>query len=220
MNAHVLIPAALLVAGAALQAEPPRIKIEGLPGELEWKNAPVSAKVENGALTIVAGKNTDWYINPLDGKVTANGPILLFRPGAEFLFTAKLTVPHKNKWDAGALWVWVDDKTWAKFAFELSAYQEPIVVSVVTRGVSDDCNSDKIEGGSVWFRIARVADAIAFYASRDGRAWKLVRAFTFGPVKDLKVGFSAQSPDGDMGTATFSGIQYAPRRVVDVFRGE
>lgn len=220
MNPMILVPAGLLLAGAALGGAPPRIRLKAIPGDLEWKNAPVSAKVEGETLTIVAGKETDWYISPLDGETRASGPLLLFRPAAEFVLTAKVTAAIPGQWEAGALWVYVNDTTWAKFALERSVYNEPIIVTVVTRGISDDCNSWKVEGGSVYFRIARIGDTIALYASPDGRAWKLVRGFTFGPVKDLKAGFAAQSPTGESGTATFSEIQYEPRKIADVFRGE
>ena len=93
-----------------------------------------------------------------------------------------------------------------------------MVVSVVTRGVSDDCNSHTIEGGEAWLRVARVDGAFAFHASADGRHWQLVRHFAL-TAGDVQVGFEAQSPTGSGCTATFSGFAYARRRLADLRDG-
>jgi hypothetical protein len=57
------------------------------------------------------------------------------------------------------------------------------------------------------------------YASPDGLSWKLVRVFALGAAPQLRVGFEAQSPVGESGTATFSEIRYEARRIDDVFAG-
>lgn len=216
-----LIILLLMLAGALLCAvEPADVRIQGLPVPLQWKNPPVSFDARDNGLAIVAGPSTDWYISPVDGKTAANAPILLFQPADDFVLTAKVTVEFQSKWDAGVLMVYVDDTTWAKLALEMSVYNQPTVVTVVTRGVSDDCNSTSLSGNSVWFRIARTGRAIGFYASPDGTAWKMVRAFTFGPAATLRAGFGAQSPVGAKGTATFSEITYSPRKIKDIFIGE
>ncbi len=196
------------------------ISIPGIPGTLEWRNQPVSWSAGENGLRIEAGAKTDWYISPLDGKKSANAPLLLFQPAPEFILTARVKVDFRNQWDAGFLMVWADDTTWAKFALEKSAYQEPTIVTVVTRGVSDDCNSVRVAGDSVYLRVARTGPAIIFYASEDGRTWRMVRAFTLGKAENLRVGFAAQSPLGERGTASFSEIVYAPRKVADVFAGQ
>ena len=55
-------------------------------------------------------------------------------------------------YDAGVLTLRRRDDLWAKLCFERSPQGEPMVVSVVTRGVSDDCNSFVVDGRSVWLR--------------------------------------------------------------------
>jgi regulation of enolase protein 1 (concanavalin A-like superfamily) len=211
----------LILMGSTLYAsEPDGLHIKALPGALEWKNSPAGYELRDNGLTITAGSSTDWYISPLDGKVSASAPVLLFQPADDFVLTAKLTVEFQTKWDAGALMVYVNDSTWAKFAFEMSVYGQPTVVTVVTRGVSDDCNSESLTGNSIWYRIAKTGQTIVFYSSPDGASWKLVRAFTLGLAPGLRVGFSAQSPAGKKGSAIFSDITYNPRTIKDVFTGE
>ena len=209
------------VAACVLQATERNIlSLDDLPGIAEWKNSPVHWNIEDGRLTIVAGPSTDWYVSPLDGKATNNAPLLLFQAGPEFVLTAKVTVEFGAKWDAGMLMVYASDTNWAKFALEKSVWGEPTIVTVVTRGVSDDCNSSPVTGNSIWYRIARVGPAFAFYASPDGHSWKMIRAFTLGSAPDVRAGFGSQSPVGQRGTATFSEIRYSARRIGDIFKGE
>jgi regulation of enolase protein 1 (concanavalin A-like superfamily) len=93
-----------------------------------------------------------------------------------------------------------------------------MIVSVVTRGVSDDCNSQAVEGNEAWLRIARRDSALAFHASREGERWELVRSFAL-PARDLDVGFSAQSPTGGGCTASFRELAYTNRRLADLRDG-
>lgn len=209
------------LASCVLQAnDRPILSLADLPGVSEWKNAAVRSKMEEGRLTIVAGPSTDWYISPVDGKSSGNAPLLLFRPAKDFVLTAKLNVEFGTKWDAGMLMVYADDRNWAKFALEMSVDGEPTIVTVVTREVSDDCNSSSIRGGAFWYRIAKIGPAFAFYASPDGHSWKMIRAFTLGGSDGVRVGFGAQSPVGQSGSATFSEIAYSARTIRDIFKGE
>jgi uncharacterized protein len=195
--------------------------VEKLPEPQEWKNTPAAWKVESQRLTISAGKSTDWYISPVDGARTANAPVLLFKPARDFVLTARVTAELTTKWNAGTLMVYVDDANWAKFALETSIYKEPTIVTVVTRGVSDDCNSVVVNGTSTWLRVVKLGNAIGFFHSNDGHAWKLVRAFTLGDdAPGLRVGFGSQSPVGDGATSVFSDVSYRPESVKDFLAGE
>jgi hypothetical protein len=196
------------------------IQVPGIGAPFEWMNTPAGWQSTATELTIESGAETDWYISPVDGGVHANAPLLLFRPTGDFVLTARVTLDIRAQWDAGCLMVYADDSTWAKFALEISAYQEPTIVTVVTRGVSDDCNSTPIAGNSAHLRVARIGAAIIFYAALDGRTWKLVRAFTLGMPADLRVGFGSQSPIGQGGSAKFSAIAFERRTVSDIFRAE
>ncbi len=83
-----------------------------------------------------------------------------------------------------------------------------MVVSVVTREFSDDCNSIIVEGNTVFLRAAVTPRTIAFHYSHDGKFWHFVRYFTLGASHRLAVGFSSQSPTGAKCTANFSDIVY------------
>jgi uncharacterized protein len=215
-----LLAGAIACSGNARQDATASLAMKGIPGQLRWKNSPESWNTDEKGLTIVAGKNTDWFISPLDRKATINGPILLFEPAADFILSAHVRVDFREQWDAGFLMIYVNDRTWAKLAIEMSAYQEPTIVSLVTQGVSDDCNSASFPGSSAYLRIARSGQALFFYWSSDGQSWRLVRTFTLGARGRLRAGFAAQAPMGDHGTAVFSDIKYEPKKISDIFRGE
>jgi regulation of enolase protein 1 (concanavalin A-like superfamily) len=94
---------------------------------------------------------------------------------------------------------------------------------VVTRELSDDCNSFAVDGGQVWLRVSRLGPAFAFHASTDGRGWRLVRYFALEPAGEAQVaevGFLAQSPTGPGCTASFDQIAFVPERLADLRGGE
>lgn len=182
--------------------------LDTLPAPQDWINTPETWQGDSDHLSISAGPSTNWFISPRDGAHTANGPTLLFRPAQEFVLTAKLTAELPEQWDAGMLMVYVNDRTWAKLAFEKSIYLEPTIISVVTRDVSDDCNSVEVSGNSIWLRVEKLGNAIVFYYSTDGQSWRQVRVFTLGDVPDLRVGFGSQSPVGNGTTTVFSEVSY------------
>jgi regulation of enolase protein 1 (concanavalin A-like superfamily) len=94
-----------------------------------------------------------------------------------------------------------------------------MVVSVVTRGVSDDCNSFVVDGDVVRLRVARLGQAFAFHASTDARTWRLVRYFALEQGAEPRVGFLAQSPRGDGCSVRFEEIAFRPGRLGDIRSG-
>ncbi len=194
-----------------------------LPGDLQWKNEPADWKVgPDHSLSITAGAKTDWFIEPPgDGFLASNAPTALFRPPDEhFLLSARVTVNFTSTFDAGVLFLYERDDLWAKLCFEYSPQNQPMIVSVVTRGSSDDCNSTVIDGNTVYLRVARVGGAFAFHSSLDGRYWHMVRYFTLGNVENLRVGFEAQSPTGGGCAVNFSEITYRPEFLKEMRSGE
>jgi regulation of enolase protein 1 (concanavalin A-like superfamily) len=193
-----------------------------IPSELQWENHPMDweANPPDG-LTITAGEQTDWFVDP-DGNYTKdNAPVALFTPpDRDFLLSAKIMVDFASAFDAGVLQVRVRDDLWAKCCFENTPQGKPMIVSVVTREISDDCNSVLIPGRQVYLRVAKNDRSLSFHYSRSGRYWHFVRYFTLGKMEPLRVGFSSQSPTGKKCTAVFSEIRYRPGRLSNNRNGE
>jgi uncharacterized protein len=181
-----------------------------IPSQLEWKIQPVDwSSGPDGSLTIVAGELTDTFTDPGGNTAQDNAPAALFTPpDSNFLLSAKVSVDFAADFDAGVLQVRAGEDRWAKLCFEYSPQGEPMIVSVVTRGTSDDCNSVVIDGREVYLRVAVTPRTAAFHYSRDGAYWHFVRYFTLGPSPELRTGFSSQSPRGKRCRAVFSEIRY------------
>jgi regulation of enolase protein 1 (concanavalin A-like superfamily) len=195
-------------------------QIAALPMQLRWEAPPASWNiVDQATLTITAGARTDLFVDPQGTAETLNAPRLLADVTGDFLLSARVTVGFAATFDAGVLLLYAGEHTWGKLCFEYSPQRQPMVVSVVTRGVSDDCNSFVVEGDQVWLRAARLGRAFAFHASTDGTFWHLVRHFALDAAETIAAGFSAQSPTGEACTATFDTIRYAPERLPDIRSG-
>ncbi|HJS30101.1 MAG TPA: DUF1349 domain-containing protein [Anaerolineales bacterium] len=196
--------------------------LASIPTTLAWKNLPEkNASDGGGQLSIRAGGETDWFNDPAGGSVKDNAPIALFAPpDPAFCLQAKVTVDFTSTYDAGSLFLFAQDALWAKLCFEYSPQQRPTIVSVVTRGVSDDCNSGELTERSVYLRLYRHHGAWAFHYSLEGLYWHLVRYFSLGNLEQVRVGFSSQSPLGQGCLAEFSEIRYLPGTISDLRNGE
>ena len=193
-----------------------------IPGPLRWINGPKDWRLEqDGSLVIEAGRETDWFADPALDTIKDDAPAALFTTAdRDFTLSAKVTVEFASTFDAGVLQMRVSDTHSGKLCFEYSPQGKPMIVSVVTRGRSDDCNSAVIDGNEVYLRVARLGKTIAFHYSEDGRWWHMVRYFTLGPVADFQAGFSSQSPTGRDCQVVFSEVVYVARRLGDIRSGE
>jgi hypothetical protein len=198
-----------------------QVSIAALPVPLRWLREPRSWSVaDEASLSVAAGARTDWFVDPQGAsEPKLDAPALVGAVAGDFLLSARVTVDFAQTYDAGVLFVYVADGVWAKLCFEYSPQHEPMVVSVVTRGVSDDCNSFVVDGTSVWLRVARIGTAFAFHASTDGTSWSFVRHFGLELKGEPSIGFAAQSPTGDGCSVTFDRIAYEATRLGDLRSG-
>jgi regulation of enolase protein 1 (concanavalin A-like superfamily) len=195
-------------------------RIPGFPAPLRWFEAPFAWQLaDDGSLSIQAGPRTDLFLDPRGSAAVFNAPRLLGPVSGDFQLISCVSVDFKATFDAGVLLIYVDDRTWAKLCFEYSPQGEPMVVSVVTRGLSDDCNSFIVDGHQVWLRVSRLGAAFAFHASLDGESWQFIRHFALDAPSEVQLGFVAQSPTGEACTARFNHIRFQPETLPDLRSG-
>lgn len=183
-------------------------------------------RLDEGAVVADAPGRSDLYVNPggagsSDAASLLNAASLLGTPPAgDFQLSARVSVDFAAPFDAGVLLLWQDDERWAKLCFELSPAGEPMVVSVVTLGLSDDANAFVVGERSVWLRVARVDRVYAYHASTDGTTWRLVRVFSLGDaVAEHRLGLEVQSPTGDGCRVRFADVRFAEERLAELRDG-
>jgi hypothetical protein len=201
--------------------------VPGLPFTLSpspesaWTIAEAPATV-----TASAAPHSDIFIDPgadtqLNAESMLNAATLLgVPPDGDFQFSVRVSVEFVSTYDAGVLLLWIDDRHWGKLCFEFSPDGEPMIVSVVTRGVSDDANAFVVDGRTVYLRVSRIDHAFAYHASLDGKTWRMIRFFTIdGTSRSDAIGFEAQSPTGDGCVVTFDDIRFTRERLGDLRDG-
>ncbi len=198
------------------------ITIPPLPAPLAWEVAPASWRLDEGPLlTIAAPARSDLFSDPAGAEATDAAPRLLAPVDGDFQLSARVRCTFAGTFDAGALLLWADAQRWVKLAFEVSPQGEPMVVSVVTNGRSDDANAFVVHADAVRLRISRAGAACALHARLEGEAWRFVRHFPLeGAHASVRAGFLVQSPEGDGATARFDRIEFVPRRLGDLRSGE
>ena len=196
------------------------LALSAIPKKLFWENKPEKVSLKADVLTIVAGGKTDMFRDPNVTYNTDNAPKLFFKPDDNFVLSACIEHSFSSKWDGGAIVLKSDSLNWVKFCFEKDYTGAKRVVSVVTKNISDDCNSVEISANKVYYKIAKADNVITLYYSLEGKKWILVRHFQFDAPSGFDVGFLAQSPTGKKCEVKFSDIKYQAVKIKDPYLGE
>ncbi|MFP7834505.1 DUF1349 domain-containing protein [Marisediminicola sp. LYQ134] len=222
------------------------VTVPGIPFDLAPSD-DTPWTVDDGTVTVHATAHSDIFVDPGGGtqanaETQLNAATLLGDPPAgDFQFSARVSVGFVDTFDAGVLLLWFDEHHWGKLCFEFSPDREPMVVSVVARGVADDANAFVVDRGDtvstpasetatehaagpdfVWLRVSRVGAVFSYHASLDGERWRLVRAFALDPPEPsatVRLGFEAQSPVGEGCVVTFSDVSFASTTLTDIRDG-
>ncbi|MFT3869584.1 MAG: DUF1349 domain-containing protein [Nibricoccus sp.] len=199
----------LLSAAAAGENDLNRLKLPAIPGELVVLNSPRELAINpDGGFFMAAAGETNLYVNPRGGKPALNAPMVLFEPGEEFILMARVSGKLQDIFDVAALVVYENERTWAKLCYENSIAKEPTIVSVVTRDVSDDCNSQTISADYAFLAVMRKGSAFSFHFSADGKIWRMVRHFQLKTEGKIKAGFAVHCFGKNGFSATFSQITF------------
>ncbi len=201
-------------------AQKDSLSVPSIPHKLFWENTPKRFSVNENEIEIVAAEKTDMFRDPNVAYNTDNAPKLLFEADEDFVLTASIEQAFYSKWDGGAIVIKQDSLNWIKFCFEKDYTDARRVVSVVTKNISDDCNSVEMNANKVFYKVAKADNVITLYCSANGIKWYLVRHLQFDARKGFRVGFLAQSPTGKQCEVKFSNIVYQVKKIKDPYLGE
>jgi uncharacterized protein len=205
---HILIVSAVISScnnNPVEKGEECSVKIPGIEFTKSLNNAKTLATVEGGKLVLRSNAKSDNFNDP-DGKLSnSTAPVLLTKidNSKPFTFTAKVTPAFIDTYDAGTMYVYLNNKWWFKFAFEKDERRRTRIVTVRTIETSDDNNHDVVDSAGVYMKISSDTKTIGFYYSPDKETWQLVRLFRNDYPVEAWIGVSTQSPIGNGITATF-----------------
>lgn len=196
----------LIVSGQANKSNPP---LKAIPYPYVLLENPKEFKVlSDNTIIMTAGKETDLH-NPADGSYFRhNAPKFLFKPDANFVFSARVKPSFENQYDGGAILLYSDTENWAKVLLQYIDKKPILGISVVKDKITDDAYFIP-QGKDVFLRIAKVGKVFNFLASPDGKTWTVIREFVYHKPDELKIGFYSQSPVGNSCRVEFADITYS-----------
>lgn len=176
--------------------------------DFTWLNEPPEWRLEGEVVSIVTGKDTDFWQETFYGFRHDDGHALLRPVEGDFSASATVIGKYSHLYDQAGVMLRVDASTWVKAGIEYTDGLMHFSV-VVTREVSDwsviplplATPSDPVH-----VRLTRHDDAVRVqYAIRDA-AWQMARLspFSAGPAA---VGVMACSPQRSGFEATFRDIR-------------
>ncbi|MFC0179285.1 DUF1349 domain-containing protein [Thorsellia kenyensis] len=170
-----------------------------------------SVVVSEGKFVLKSNPKTDFFVSPDDKYKANNAPLALFEVSNEkpFCFSASISPNFGSTYDAGALFIYEADDAWLKLAFEIDELNKTRIVSVNTRGYSDDCNHEKIDDKSVFLKIASDTNLVGCYYSLNGTDWKLARIFKNKFSEKILMGLTSQSPIGEGCDTAIDSIKFS-----------
>ena len=165
--------------------------------ELAWHVPPLEpAELGGTSIAFAAGPRTDLFTDPAGAEPQAGAPLLLGGPMGDFqlkrsrlgqrsrrrsMLLRSSSMPPRPR---GGNW---------RSSTPRSASRT--IVSVVTRGVSDDANASSSRSRTPGCASRERERRFAFHASLDGLWWSLVRYFTFDGAGEAAAGLPRSVTD-------------------------
>jgi len=211
-------------ASPRVSGTPCNIKIAGIPFTKTINGAEKQVTVDDkGKVTFRVGEKKDFFCDPNNQLSNNTAPILLTKVDntKPFTFTAKVTPEFTKKglYDAGVLYLYVNDNFWQKFCFEQDERGNHRIVTVRTMGTSDDNNHDIVTQPYAYMRISSDTHTVASYYSLDNKNWQMVRLYKNNYPKELWVGISAQCPVDKGSVSYFEALSLQNKSVSDFRMG-
>jgi regulation of enolase protein 1 (concanavalin A-like superfamily) len=196
-----------------------QLTMEDLDG-FQWLNPPTTYQLKDGVLQITAPEGSDYFNNPEDQSRTGTAPFLYQQVKGDFVAVAHLQPDFSDQWNAMALMVYIDSTNWIKFAFENSDATGTGIVSVVTRGVSDDANGVILNTDKrIWLKLIRKGDLYSMLWSRDGDTYRMARISAMKQMDSVRFGIEAQCPVGKSAVHVCDYFSIVLKTVEDLRKG-
>ncbi|MBI4921116.1 MAG: DUF1349 domain-containing protein [Devosia nanyangense] len=187
--------------------------------EDHWINPPSRYERVGDTLSVMTGKETDFWNNTFYGFKHGNGHFLATPVSGDFSLTVSFSAPYNTLYDQAGAMLRVDENNWLKCGVEFTDGRKNFSV-VVTRDDQSDWSVMPIEGAveaPVTLRLTRHAEALRVEIE-DGDAFRLVRLAYLRMPETVEAGPMCCSPVGDGLRVMFHRIEFAepiPRELHD-----
>lgn len=164
---------------------------------------------------------SDFFNTPYGNDKFSNAPLLIapLNNNEPFTFVAKLTPEFSDTYDAGAIFIFINNDLWQKFAFEMDEKKRTRLVTVRTIESSDDNNHEAVSEKSVFMKISSDVNTIGFYYSIDNLNWHLTRVYKNDFPQRIWIGVSSQSPTGRGNKTLFESFSLRKTGIKDFRKG-
>jgi regulation of enolase protein 1 (concanavalin A-like superfamily) len=132
--------------------------------KFSWINEPLNWIFKDNRLIIQAQASSDFFIDEEGPSFRHSAPFLYTYAKSDFELTTKVDVDMRYNYDSGCIMIMLDMKNWAKLCYEYWL-NEPSIVSVVTKTISDDCLSLKIGKVKPYLKVLRSGNCFGFHQS-------------------------------------------------------
>lgn len=181
--------------------------------EMEWLNKPPSVVVEDGALLVETGLETDFWRRTSYGFINDNGHLLARPLPAEAAIEVTFQAEFSEQFDQAGLMLRADAERWLKAGVERSDGR--LWASVVaTVGFSDWSVAPlpaRAEGQPLTFRASRAGDGVTLrYRIGDDSEWELLRVAYLPPDAEYVAGPMCCSPKRAGLNVRFESVRLGP----------
>lgn len=188
---------------------------------LKWMNEPVTWATSGGGIIVRPRDYADFFVDPAGRHMKSDAPLLYLDVEGDFVARALVKPAFHSVWDSAVLMVHAGENSWGKLCFEWCdagrGYKG--IVSVVTKGTSDDANGQPLEAEEVWLQICRVGALFVMHWSLDGDNWSMARLFGLNCGDSVRVGIAAQCPGGSSVAHEFKFFSVESTTVGDMRKG-
>ena len=192
----------------------------------KWLNESKIMK-DGDRIVITAPAKTDFFQGNIEEcaegilpESLSNAPFYYTEVEGDFVLRVKVSHAFTDVYDSASVMVMKDLTCWAKACFEHTDFHTHAVVSVVTRGSSDDANGCNLDGNTAWLQICRVGNNFAFHYSVDGEQFYMMRYFNLPADPVVKVGLLAQAPQGNGGDRIYENLTIERKTVKNIRAGK
>ena len=187
---------------------------------LSWDHPPLKWEpLPGGGMRVFVPPRVDYFRDPTGVHAQDDAPYLWLSVTSDFVAQAHVRPVFVTTWDAAAIMARHDAQQWAKLCYESTDLDTTAIVSVVTRGISDDANGVDLSVPDLWLQIYRVGDVFGMHYALDGRNWRMVRLFKLPMPPAIRVGLVAQCPAGPGTTIDFLSFTVEPRTIQNLRAG-